>query len=119
MKGSIEEISIGLYNIAASNALIDLRIVEKTKSILKARLHFSEELFMQIYENIKRSKKSYALILNDRRIFGKDYLFGQWHRHPFENPEEHDVSESGKKSATIEEFITESIYIVSERLEAI
>lgn len=119
MKESIEEISRNLYNISASNFLIDYRIVEKTKSILKARLHFSEELFLQFYVNTRRHKKSYALILNDRRIFGKDYIFGHWHRHPFENPEEHDVSENGKKPATMEEFVTESIFIVSEKLKAI
>lgn len=116
MKESIEDIFRDLDKVATSNIPIDLRIVEKTKSILKVRLHFSEELFLQIYVNIKRPKKSYALILNDRRIFGKDYIFGQWHRHPFENPE---IFKTGEEPAALKEFVEESFFIVLEKMKAI
>jgi len=56
MKGSIEEIIQNLKKISKSDIIIDFKIIEKTKSILKARLCFSEELFVQVYINIKKQK---------------------------------------------------------------
>ena len=71
MKEGIEEIFHRIVKISQSNTVIDLKIVEKTKSILKARLYFAEELFVQVYVNTRKPKKSYTLILNDRRILPK------------------------------------------------
>jgi hypothetical protein len=119
MKESIEEIYQSLEKISQSEIVIDLKVIEKTRSILKARLYFSEELFVQIYINIKKPKRSYTLILNDRRIFGKDYIYGQWHIHSYENPDEHDFSDFAKKEISIEEFIQESFFIASEKLRII
>lgn len=119
MKESIEEIFHHIIKISQSDTVIDLKIAEKTKSILKARLYFAEELFVQVYVNTRRPKRSYTLILNDRRIFGKDRIFNQWHLHPFENPDEHDESEISKKSITIEEFVEEAFFIASEKLKIV
>lgn len=119
MKESIEEIFQNLEKTSKFNIVIEFRIIEKTKSIIKARLYFSEELFVQVYVNIKRPKRSYSLILNDKRIFGKDCVFGQWHLHPLENPNEHDESENAKKATTIEEFVEEASFIVSEKLKIV
>lgn len=73
-------------------------------------------MFVQIYVNIRRPKKSYALIINDIRIFGKDFIFGSWHLHSFESPQKHDDSEKAKKPITIEEFVDDAIFILSEKL---
>lgn len=120
MKESIEEIVQNLQEIEKvyrSLSPINLKILEKTKSIVKARLSFSEEFFVQIYVNLKRVKKSYSLIFDDRRIFGKDCILGQWHLHPFEHPDEHDESEDAKRTITIEKFVERAFFIVSEELE--
>ena len=119
MKEGIEEIFHRIVKISQSDTVIDLKIIERTKSILKARLYFAEELFVQVYVNTRKPKKSYTLILNDRRIFGKDCIFNQWHLHPFENPDEHDESEISKKSITMEEFIEEAFFIASEKLKIV
>lgn len=119
MKEGIEEIFQSIVKISQSDTVTELKIIEKTKSILKVRLYFSEELFVQIYVNIKKPKGSYALILNDRRIFGKDHVLNEWHLHPFENPDEHDESEIAKKSITIEEFLEEAFFIASEKLKIV
>ena len=82
-------------------------------------MKISSDLYIQIYENIRKPKKSYALIFNEKRIFGKDFVFGKWHRHPFENPDKHDESKIAQQAVSIDEFIEESFYIASERLEMV
>jgi hypothetical protein len=82
-------------------------------------ISFARYVFIQIYVNIKRPKESYALIINDVRIFGKDYLFGRWHIHPFGSPDIHDVSEASKYNIDIEDFADEAISILSEKLRII
>lgn len=119
MKNDIADIIEKLAELSHLEFIVNLRIIEKTRSILKARVYFSEELFVQIYVNTRKPKRSYALILNDRRIYGRDYVFGEWHLHPFESPDEHYESEAAKESVTIEEFIEEAFYISSEKLEII
>ncbi|HLA50492.1 MAG TPA: hypothetical protein VJ000_04845 [Thermodesulfovibrionia bacterium] len=116
MKESIEGFLLSLEKISKDIRIRELKVIEKTKSILKARLYFSNDIFVQIYVNIKRPKKNYALIINDIRIFGKDYIFGLWHLYPFESPQKHDDSEKARKPVTIEEFVEEATFILSEKL---
>ncbi|MBI3600376.1 MAG: hypothetical protein HY097_07010 [Nitrospinae bacterium] len=119
MRESIEEIFQSVVKISQSDTVTELKIIEKTKSILKARLYFSEELFVQVYVNTRKPKRSYALILNDKRIFGKDCVFNIWHLHPFENPDKHDESEFAKKSVTVEEFVEAAFFTASEKLKIV
>ncbi len=116
MKESISEFILPLNEALKISHIKELRIIEKTKSVLKARLYFSEDIFIQIYVNIKRPKKSYALLINETRIFGKDFIFGAWHTHPFEDPLMHDDSVKSRKPITIKEFVEEATYILSEKL---
>lgn len=119
MRQKIEELILQLQAIAKDFRITELKIIEKTKSILKVRLFVSEDIFIQIYVNLKRPKISYALIINDSRIFGKDYLFEEWHLHPFESPGKHDVSEKAKQPVAIEDFVEEALFILSEKLKII
>lgn len=116
MKESINEFILSLTEALKISHIKELRIIEKTKSVLKARLYFSEDIFIQIYVNIKRPKKSYTLIINETRIFGKDFIFGAWHTHPFEDPLMHDDSVKSRKPITIKEFVEEATYILSEKI---
>ncbi|MBI5050935.1 MAG: hypothetical protein HZC11_08740 [Nitrospirae bacterium] len=116
MKENIEGFLRSLISASKTSRIKELRIIEKTKSVLKARLYFSEDIFVQIYVNVKRPKKSYALVINDTRIFGKDFIFGAWHAHPFKAPLMHDDSVKSKKPVTIEEFVEEAVFILSENL---
>lgn len=119
MKESIEGFLLSLEKISKDSRIRELKVIEKTKSILKARLYFSDDIFVQVYVNIRRPKKSYAVIVNDIRIFGKDYVFGLWHLHPFESPQKHDDSEGARNPVTIEEFVEEAAFILSETLRII
>lgn len=115
----IEDVLIVLEEITRSNSYLKLVILDKTSSILKARVLFTEDIYVQIYINSRKPKNSYTLIMNDNRIFGKDYVWGEWHTHPFGSPEFHDDTEEGKKPVTAKEFIEQAVFILSEKLEII
>lgn len=114
---SIDEIYETLLAISKSYKIDELKILEKTKSLIKGKLYIFEDIYIQIYVNVRKPKKSFALVLNDKRIFGKDYIFGQWHLHPFENPEFHDESEKGREFVTIKEFVEDALFIIYEKLK--
>lgn|SRR5574341_161570 len=65
--------------------LLDEPVV-KIKSVIDDKTHIS------IFFNADTVKYSFALIKNDRRIFGADNV-GGWHVHPFEDPESHQDSD--------------------------
>lgn len=119
MTECIEDSLFILDEIAKNTRYLKLAVIDRTKSILKARIIFTEDVFIQIYINIKKPKRSYTLIMNDARIFGKDYAWGIWHTHPFGSPEYHDDTEEGKKPVTIKEFFEQTVFILSEKLEII
>ena len=56
--------------------------VSKIKAIINART------FINIFYNSESEKFSFALIKNNKRIFGVDNT-RNWHIHPFENPDSH------------------------------
>lgn len=119
MKDSIELLLVSLETLSKDSRIVELRVIEKTKSLLKARLYFSEDIYAQIYVNIRRPKKSYALVINDTRIFGRDFIFGAWHTHPFEDPKLHEASDKVGKPMTVNEFIGEVLFIMSEKMKII
>jgi hypothetical protein len=81
--------------------------VLKTPATLTMRFRITERCFIQLYANTKKEILSYTLVLSGARIFGRDCEGGQWHRHPFENAESHDVTEVGMKAVTFEVFLQE------------
>jgi len=56
--------------------------------IVKSRIFLIDTSFVEVYYNFENGKASFALIKNNKRIFGADNL-GFWHIHPFNNPERH------------------------------
>ena len=70
--------------------------------ILKGRAILKKNRFLQIYFNEITGTIAFALIENDRRIWGIDYdNIRSWHLHPLENPEIH----QSIQEKTIEEII--------------
>jgi len=57
--------------------------VTKIKAIINAHT------FINIFYNAESEKYSFALIKNNKRIFGVDNT-RNWHIHPFENPDSHE-----------------------------
>jgi hypothetical protein len=112
---SIEEVDLEIKALCEKfHFLVSYEIEEKTISILKARIIFSTGLFIQVYVNIRRPKISYSLIFNELRLYGRDFLWEEWHRHPFDSPENHDDSEEGRKEISIEEFFMEVLQYLDE-----
>ena len=95
--------------------LISYEIEDQTLSILKAKIFFNEKSFIQIYVNIRKPKISYSLILNDIRLYSRDFLWGKWQRHPFDSPETHDKSEKGKREVSMREFFLEVLQYLEKK----
>lgn len=91
-----------------------LVISDESRSVIKARLYLSPSLFVQAYRNDRFETTNFALIHNDRRIYGRDELSNEWHRHPEHDPAEHDVSAEGRREVTLVEFLDEVEAILSE-----
>ncbi|MBI4745064.1 MAG: hypothetical protein HY786_00600 [Deltaproteobacteria bacterium] len=65
---------------------IDILLLDEPA--LKVRAVLNESIFIDVFYNAETCKYSFALIRDNKRIFGADNLRG-WHIHPFENPDEH------------------------------
>lgn len=60
----------------------------KTPKSFKANVYLGNDLFIAVRYNARNERTDFALIRNDKRIFGYDNL-KEWHYHPFEEPENH------------------------------
>ncbi len=58
-------------------------------SFVSFRLIIRESLYVHVFMSQRVSTLYFALILDNRRVFGIDSRAGHWHLHPFENPEAH------------------------------
>jgi hypothetical protein len=81
--------------------------LDETKYSVKYLLMLAEDFFVQVYRNVRSGTIGLALIYRGQRLYGRDREGGQWHRHPFENPMEHDFSAEGSRKVSLEEFLEE------------
>jgi len=107
LKKEIDDILNDLLQISRDPLFQRLDILDITSSVLKARLIIKPDLYVQIYENLRRPKCSYTLIVGNNRFYGRDLREDSWHRHPVEGPEIHNDSEEASRSVTITDFIEE------------
>ena len=82
------------------------------------RFRVTERCFIQLYASTKKDLYSYTLIFAGTRIFGRDCEGGQWHRHPFENAESHDVTDEGQKAVAFKDFL-EEVHDILRRLKLV
>lgn len=61
--------------------------------ILDLRVHLVSGLFISVFYNLASHKTSFALIQDQKRIFGADNAKIGWHLHPFSDPSRHDTCE--------------------------
>ena len=108
---TIEEISSENFTLSEKYSL-QITSLDYTDNTLLCRLEFFQNVFIQVYFNIIKKKKSYALIVSSERIFGIDNLGGFIHKHPFEDPNKHIPIHD--KDYSLEKFILESIQILKE-----
>lgn len=72
--------------------LADFEIIDETANTLKIRLVINKVCFIQIYLNVKKNLKNYAVVLDGRRIYGMDKDGGRWHLHPWDDPDKHKLT---------------------------
>lgn len=105
---AIEIFEREVYSTAAHFAYIQrVSTLDKTANAIKLRLYVTPGCFVQIYANVRKKITSYALVLGENRVYGRDCDGGIWHRHPYENPETHDLSPEGSREISLKEFLIE------------
>jgi len=87
--------------------ILEIIRFDETKYSAKYLLMLAEDFFVQVYQNVRSGTTGLALIYRGQRFYGRDREGGQWHRHPFENPTEHDFSPEGSREVSLEEFLEE------------
>ncbi len=88
-------ISLSEIRAESYQALDDIWFIQSIEEIdhtdisLSLRLHIRQGLFVQLFYGTYSDSLYFALIENERRIFGIDREHNQWHMHPFEEPNSH------------------------------
>ena len=98
--------------------ILEIIKLDETKYSVKYLLMIAEDLFVQVYRNVRSGTIGLALVYHGQRLYGRDREDGQWHRHPFENPLEHDFSAEGSREVSVEEFL-EEVQEILEREELV
>jgi len=101
---SVPTIAVQLDGIRSSHLVESVQILGQGRQVIKARIYISADLFVQVYRNDRFGTTNFAVILSQRRIFGRDERGGKWHRHPSDDPEAHDESEEGRREVSLSEF---------------
>jgi hypothetical protein len=110
----IASISTALRNLADDPLFVRIEVLDLTRNLIKARLYLREDLFIQVYRNDGSQVTNLLVVLEGQRVFARDQIRGVWHRHPFENPAEHDTSSEGQRAVTFLEFIEEARQLLIE-----
>ena len=76
-------------------------LVDETDSAVKYRFFIDASLFVQIYRNVETGTTNYVLIRDFMRVYARDCYDGIWHRHPFEDPDEHNSSTDGRREVIL------------------
>ncbi|MBI4838412.1 MAG: hypothetical protein HY806_04585 [Nitrospirae bacterium] len=109
----IDDVEKQVYEIASKFVFIEkAETLLKTPHTIKIKLSVTPTCFIQIYKNIQKNVKNYAVVSGNQRLFGRDCDGGMWHMHLMEAPDSHDFSENGAREVSLEDFL----YEVSEKL---
>jgi hypothetical protein len=105
---NVVQLLAALHREAQDRAYIRrVELLDQSRSLLKARLYLSPELFVQIYRNDRFDTTNFVLIHSGRRLYARDQLSGVWHRHLPDAPQLHDTSTQGRRSVDLSEFLDE------------
>ena len=110
----IASILIELQEQATRPYFAWLNVLDMGEHFIKARLYVRQDIFIQVYRNDQTQLTNFVLILGGQRVYGRDEIGGIWHRHPFDDPVQHDRSDEGSKALTLSEFIEEVMEILTE-----
>lgn len=90
----------------------DIRVLNWRRNVFKVRLYLAGDIFIQVYRNDRNNNTSFALICEETRLYARDEIAGNWHRHPFGEPEYHDNSADGKTEVSLTTFYQEVLDIL-------
>lgn len=85
----------------------DVVTLDRTANTVKSRLFVTTDCFVQVYANLRKGLLSYALVLHQTRIYGRDNDGAGWHRHLYADPESHNFSAEGARPVSLAEFLHE------------
>lgn len=99
-------------NEVADKYNLQLFEIDRTDNIISLKLLIDNELFIQIYGSAEKDKLNLALVFRKRRLYGYDSEGGEYHYHPFDDPDEHIFVDDRKP---IQDFVQESMRFLEER----
>lgn len=83
-----------------------LEVIERTDATVSLRLTIRSALFVQAFVGELTNSLYFALIEDDRRIFGIDRESEQWHMHPYEAPYRHEFMPEGLEPKPLLKFLS-------------
>ncbi len=90
---------------ATDSAICGIPVIRRlTSTAINIRLSVSAGGFIEAFHNEQTGTTAFTLIHQGRRIFGADNT-GEWHIHPFDNPDQHVPIH---KTISFAEFISET-----------
>jgi hypothetical protein len=87
--------------------IIRLDILDQSRTMLKARLYISPDLFVQVYRNDHFDTTNLVLLYGGQRLCARDQAGGRWHRHTAIAPHIRDTSAEGQRPVELAEFLDE------------
>lgn len=85
----LEEFERSVFRAANASALCDIPTIRRlTPASISIRVPLTLGGFVDAFFNEQTGTTAFALIQDDVRVFGADNT-GDWHLHPFDNPERH------------------------------
>jgi hypothetical protein len=101
---SVDELIRAVHDITYRYGLI-IQYLDSTEITLFSRFGLSQDVYIELYANIRKNKINLSLIISGSRVFGIDKEGGFYHAHPFENP----ISHVRCEPVGIEDFVIQSI----------
>jgi len=71
--------------------------------VLSLRVHLVDDSFLEVFYNVATRKTAFAVVIEGRRIYGKDNAKMGWHVHPLDDPQSHHPCDP----ASFEQFLAE------------
>ncbi len=90
------------------------KVMERTDSTITLHFTINPELFAQVFRSQRSGRFSFALIGTSGRLYGRDREHGIWHRHPFGQPNQHELTSEGMSPQPINQFLAEIEEILIE-----
>jgi hypothetical protein len=81
--------------------------LDVTDDALRAHLEIDRGLFIQVFLSEATGRCSFALVQGSQRIYGLDREGGAWHRHPYEDPKQHEFLPEGASPYALRQFVAE------------